>query len=80
MIFKEMTLTHSLSQAETFTALCLPSHKSQRNVKHSLLSNVCLSFLLIVGGGSGASVGFMKVKAKEGHSLGELVRWAYGLV
>lgn len=38
---------HSPSEAQPFTALWLHSHKGQRNAKHSTLSNICLSFLLI---------------------------------
>lgn len=37
-------------------------HKSQRNAKHPALSNICLSFLLIAGGGSGVIPGCLTVK------------------
>lgn len=47
------TPIRSLCKAALFTALRLHSHKSQRNAKHSQLSNICLSFLLVVREGSG---------------------------
>lgn len=49
MTFKGVNILsiHSSSEAHPLTALWLHSHKGQRNAKHSALSNICLSFLLI---------------------------------